>query len=78
MDVGHQRTRRKFYDLHSQKAGTGPSTPEENITTLGVGTQNEGEAEAEFRIDLCIVCITRGIQITGQEIVPSFLSPKRR
>jgi hypothetical protein len=78
MDVGHQRAGRKNLDLRSRKTGAGPSIPEESITTLEATIQTEGEAGVDFKIDLCIACFMKEIQITRQGTVLSSLNPKGR
>jgi hypothetical protein len=78
MDVGHQRFGRNFFDLHNQKIGAGHLIPEESITTLEMAIQTEDKEGVNFMIDLCVACITREIQIIGQEIDPSSLNLRKR
>jgi hypothetical protein len=64
--------------FRSEKGETGPSNIKESIITLEANTQIEAKVDAEAKIDLYIACITRKIQITGQEIAPCSLNPRRK
>jgi phage pi2 protein 07 len=78
MDADHQKIGREISDLRDQKARTRDMTLEKIITKPEVVTQFEAEAGAKFKTYLFIACSMREILITGQGIVPSFSSPKRR
>jgi hypothetical protein len=59
------------------KTEIGSSTPQKSTTIQEEVTQAGDEVEGEAKMDHCILCITKEIQTTGQEIVQYFLSQEK-
>jgi hypothetical protein len=75
---GRYKIGRNFLDHHNQRIEIELSTLEKTITTPEEVTQARGEVGSEAKTYLCIACIMREVQTTGQEIVQFSWNPRKK